>query len=233
MRKDRCQSLADLPNREKQLFDSILDETLIKTRTWIETMQKVAKFSGDCELVATGLSMIITNSMQVPVPETLSLDVHRIHELQRGFEGMLILGTSLTVSKKWVGKDTNTINELKIRLHGLLGFPGSRMDDISNQIALVASRKMGFPLKEDNRKLLKSVIDKVVHPKHPIYIGIKQRLSTCLVEYMLRGAIDQEKLTGCGLNVLGEELESLFVVCRRLWIHHWTVHKERYKILLQ
>lgn len=232
----------ELPERERSFLKPLLDRSTVKTENFIREAHqaivnglvgKLQTPNDTCQLVAMALSLLLTNVLRGALPETLSLDVLFVEETQRGFESVCILGVSFIVARNWIGKDKSIMNELKTRLYGLLGFPGSRMDDIANQIALLASRKRGQPLSGDERAVLRNSVDKIVHPQHPIYMGVKRRLGSSLTQYILDGRFCTAEIHGAGLAPLAEELESMFGACKRLWVHHWTVHKERYQLLLQ
>ncbi|ORY07085.1 T-complex 11 [Basidiobolus meristosporus CBS 931.73] len=170
-------------------------------------------------------------------PETLTLDVERLYEYQNESQAITIVAALLMLSKNIVPefrKNPVEVEKLRDRLFVLLKDPGTILENLTVQLidslSQVSSSKN---LTRENQELIRSMVDKTLSSKDPVYMLLSRRISKILLQHLSTGHFPLSgELVGHGIEDVSSQLQ---VLSRKLVIlanHNREVYAAHYNKII-
>ncbi|KAJ3061341.1 hypothetical protein HDU98_002753 [Podochytrium sp. JEL0797] len=189
------------------------------------------------------------------VPETLVMDAARVFAFQNEGQVVVIVAALLMLVQNIVVEgrgDLAFLGALKDRLVALLKDPeGLSVENLGLEIirsceAVVVEKRSGMMkavgkggessvegLDETRKELIRSMVDKTVSAKDPVFALLKRRVQAAIKSHVINGTFKREGLDKAGLDVVRVELEA-FSTRVAIWVrYNAEVYGEWYDEILK
>jgi uncharacterized coiled-coil protein SlyX len=232
--KNRKHILKGIVEREKQHFASLFNSKILSlesTRKWLSI---TTTEEPDTNIPLQGFVNLVLCWTGIGIPETFALDAQRLLEIRDSFQDIAIITCAMMVLKHWTKRSLNQValNEIKTRLKRCLSSQQTKIDDIGNQILLVASRRRGTAISGPDRELLLKSVDRIRHPDNALYLMLKHRLGSILKSSLEGKSISDSVYKKAGLETVQSDIEALISSSKHLWTVNYKIHGELYRQLL-
>ncbi|KAI8999453.1 T-complex 11 [Gaertneriomyces semiglobifer] len=237
------------------------EESLMKTEAWLSSaVQALANVSAsrNPERIESpdhrvayenayneALLSLVFSNMPVSLnslPETLKMDAERLFGFQNEAQAIAIVAALVMLSRNTVPDlrdDSAALISLKDALLVLLRDEGTTVDNLSMQVISTLNqfleRKPGNGVKKlsvDQEGLLRSMVEKTLSYRDPVFSLISRRVQTCIRQQLEKGQFRRDSLPSQGLDVIQKELESLSLKICLLAKHNKQVYAEHYDRIL-
>lgn len=220
-------------------------DTTTHTRTQTTTTTTSAYVEGSMSdfLEEAYIDLISTcyspSHMQITLPETFTLDQHRLHHFHNDWQDITIMSTLLMLFRQFSGSpDASTLVEVKQHVWVLLSDADTTMHHISLHLATAATRarlaRNQSELSEEEIGLLSRLIDTNLHTDSKLFGVITKRIGEQLVEYMKRRAFkEKEVLAQQGLMEVEPELLELAERMKAVLDHNKLVYSKIYNSIIK
>lgn len=200
------------------------------------------------------LSLIFsTQTLDDVIPETLIMDAQRLFEFQNEQQALTIVASLIMLSKNIVPELRNHergVQKLKDTLLTLLQEPNTSIDSLSLHIIssintlfkehadMLANLKSNASIESktltpEQETLIKTMVDKTVSFKDPVYSLLNRRMQATIKSHMEKQAFKKTSLSSHGLDMIGDELEKLSLKIVALAQHNRQVYVQHYDTILK
>jgi len=174
-------------------------------------------------------------------PETLSLDLKRVFELQNEIQLLTIIASLVMLTSNILPQIRGhrpILMSLKESLSVLLKKKDTRLEHVSehiktNLVKLLSKDNMPFTLSDQVQAMITTMVDKTLSAKDPVYSIVKRRIHGIVKSAIDKGQIRMTSLASHGLDILEKELDSISRKCYLLAKHNKQVHSEHYNSILR
>lgn len=204
------------------------------------------------------LSLIFSNTPvnDENVPETLQMDAQRLFQWQNEGQALTIVAALLMLSKNIVPalrkdpksapliklketlyvllKDSETtIENLNTHIISTMNSVLSKNDMIPISSTTAVGSNSGTQLTPEQEQLVKTMVEKTLSYKDPIYSLLSRRIQTTIKNNLNTGVFKRESLASHGLELLQVELEDLSRRIILLAKHNKQVYAKYYDEILK